>query len=142
MTGSFANERARAQVERILSHVSFPGLGLVVDRDGRVVAAQGSAPGTRFEGVEAFGAGCDAVVFEDAEALLDGLRVSRHELPAGYALLIAVPCEVTLRTDRVERAVGLLARMLVVGGVMGPGSPGDSGSGAPALVGLDPIIEH
>lgn len=143
MRSPFATERARHQVERILEHVSFPGLGLVLDRDGFVVAAHGGAVGTSVHGIaDAFGARRDAALVEDAHALTDGLRVQRHELPAGYILLIAVPCEVILRTDRIDRAVALLERMLVVGGVMGSGSPGDSGSGAPALVGLEGIIEH
>lgn len=128
---------------RILSHVSFPGLGLVLDRDGRVVAAHGGVPGSTVDEIaETLGATGDAALVTEEHAIGAGWRVQRHELPASYTLLIAVPCEVTLRSDRIERAVALLERMLVVGGVMGPGSPGDSGSGAPALVGLEPIIEH
>ena len=136
-------ERARDQVDRILEHACFPGLGLLLDRDRLVVAAHGGAEGTGVHGVaDVFGARPDASLVIEAHTLTDGLRVQRHELRAGYILVIAVPCEVILRTDRIDRAVALLDRMLVVGGVMGSGSPGDSGSGAPALVGLDRIIER
>ncbi len=137
MAGPFASERARDQLARILAHVSFPGLGLILDREGCVVAAHGSAPGTTVQQVaDVFGARRNAPIRAEGAVVGERYRVHRRELPAGYFLLIAVPCDVAIRDDRLDRAVELLERMLVVGALMDPGA-GNSGSGAPALVGLD-----
>jgi hypothetical protein len=128
----FASERARAQLVRILSHVSFPGLGLVLDREGQVVAAAGGLSGASVDDVvDAFGAHEDAALEPEPAALAAAHRVHRHELPAGYLLLVVVPCEVTVLSSRIDRAAQLLERMLFVGALT---SPGDSGGGAPASV--------
>lgn len=128
----FASERARAQLVRILSHVSFPGLGLVLDREGQVVAAAGGLSGASVDDVvDAFGAHEDAALEPEPGALGEAHRVYRCELSAGYVLLVVVPCEVTVLSSRIDRAAQLLERMLFVGALT---SPGDSGGGAPASV--------
>ncbi|MEZ4338739.1 MAG: hypothetical protein R3B82_19140 [Sandaracinaceae bacterium] len=132
MPAAFASERARGQLARILAHVGFPGLAVVLDRDGFVVGASGGVAAATADDIAAtFGARRDAAIHARAAVLGDAYQVHGRELLGGHRLVVVLPAEVTVRMDRLERATDLLARMLVAGAAVSGGS-----SGAPALVGL------
>ena len=66
---------------------------MVLDRDGRVVAASGGVGAATADDVATvFGLRRGAPIDPSVAFLSDGHRVQRRELPAGYLLLVVLPC--------------------------------------------------
>lgn len=120
---SFETAHARAQVERILAHLAFPGMALVIDGD-RVIARAGSVEGLSIESVER------AAALASVHGLGAELRALTRELGPTVRLVVIHPLCVTTDVQRIDRAVAILQRMLRMPWAT-PG-PGSSGGGSPA----------
>ena len=114
--------------------MSFPGLGLILDFQGVVVAAHGAIVEADAVHVAAtLGAHGRASIESGVTFMGGGYELRHRPLGKSHRLVIAVPSGVMMPQRRIERAARLLERMLM------PHSPrpasGSAGGSGPAQPG-------
>jgi hypothetical protein len=129
----FASDRARAQVERILSYLASPGLAFIVDADGLVLAAVGAVRQCDARSlVKVFGERRGALIGDGCEffaELGDSHVVLSRTLRGERMLFLVTPYTITPYTvassavPRLDRAQKLLDRMLATSSDRGSPTP-------------------
>lgn len=134
---AFASARARRQVERLIDYVAFPGLGLIVEPNGRVLVERGEVPGVVAPRLTR--ALVDTTAPDEVGVVLDAQLLSTDALPTGYyvmsialrdgvRLCVVIPNAVSAGgvQPRLLRARERLVKM------MAPGPGGADGASAEA----------